>query len=276
MRIIASIALLVLLLALPSIAFAASTATVTITAVPSGSQPYAPTNFTVTRVDNNTVLISWTPGLNTDSTVITIKLGGYADSPTDTDAITIYSGGGASFTYDDLNLDNIDYYYKAWGHSVALGYSADFSTKHAGGKNMLELMFTLIPLALTFLMFHTRNMMLGFPSGMFWAITGGYAYQQSESEWDIQYLLFFASMGMAIFCIYAAFALRKRDLEPADGDWGDSGRYVDEGKDGLPKESQEYIDEPSKPNRRTLAIRKRAQDRRSGGTKRKQDWGEFR
>ena len=86
---------------------------------------------------------------------------------------------------------------------------------------------SLLALVLTVAMFATRNMLLGFPSAIFWGIFGAYAYQQSYTTWDWQYILFFGAMGMTIFCMFAAFALRKRDLAGPDAD---KGAFVDEGK----------------------------------------------
>ena len=121
-----------------------------------------------------------------------------------------------------------------------------------------------IALALTFVMFLSRNMMLGFPSAMFWAIMGGYCYTQSTATWDIWYFLFFASaFGMTIFCALAAFALRTKKEEEAEGD-----EFIDEGKEDL-----HYIDEgkseeenPARSgmSERTKGIRGRAKERRSG------------
>ena len=88
-----------------------------------------------------------------------------------------------------------------------------------------------VAVVLTFAMFRAREMMLGFPCGIFWAISGGQAYTLSTATWDIEYLLFFACMGMTIFTIYAAFAVRKRDLQPRKGDWLDDEPFLDEGKE---------------------------------------------
>ena len=116
-----------------------------------------------------------------------------------------------------------------------------------------------ISAVLTFTMFHTRQMMLGFPCGIFWAITGGYCYGQSTTTWDTHYFLFFASFGMAIFCMYAAFGLREeKDTET------DEGEYLDEGKD-----KTQYIDEvkpeedESGVGERTKKLRERAKNRRN-------------
>ncbi len=112
--------------------------------------------------------------------------------------------------------------------------------------------------ALTWAMFHTRQMMLGFPSAIFWAITGGYCYGVSAATWDTYYFLFFAAFGMAIFCMYAAFALREEtDIE------SDEGEYFDEHKD-----ETKYIDEVKSNEEetplgeRTKKLRARAKNRR--------------
>ena len=121
-----------------------------------------------------------------------------------------------------------------------------------------------IAVALSVAMFATRNSMLGFPSGLFWALVGGQAYTQSDVAWDIYFMLAFASLlGMTTFCMLGAFALReKRDtigeqeLEEGDGGYIDEG----EGKSDLEFHSGE---ETSHPSKRTQALRKRASGRRT-------------
>ena len=136
---------------------------------------------------------------------------------------------------------------------------------------------------LTGVMFITRERMLGFPSAIFWAILGGYCYQQHTTTWDLYYIFFFSNMGMAIFSMYAAFTLRKSDLDAKKSDWLDAGGFIDE--EGKPKNGESgslaegkdrdvFIDEPGPPNKRTLALRKRAAERRTGG-RRFFRWGEF-
>jgi len=90
---------------------------------------------------------------------------------------------------------------------------------------------TFIAVVLTGTMFAVKEPLLGFPSGIFWAVLGGSAYQLSDATWDIYFLIAFACLlGMLPFTIYAAFALRKRDLSSRKGDWMDSEPYIDEGK----------------------------------------------
>jgi len=125
-----------------------------------------------------------------------------------------------------------------------------------------------IAVALTWVMFQTRNMMLGFPCVMFWAIMGGYCYTMSVYDWDTWYFLFFASFGMAIFCALAMYALRTPKEEKKEGD-----EYIDEGKDetryideGKPTESDNP--ERSEVSERTRKLRARADNRRSGKSRR--------
>ena len=129
---------------------------------------------------------------------------------------------------------------------------------------MILLGLALLALGLTVAMFVTRQMMLGFPCGLFWAILGGYAYTQSTTPWgDWQYFLFFASMGMVVFSIFAAYALRTKKQEAVEGDL-----YFDEGGDADVK----FIDEggskdteldDEKPSNARKALRYRAEKRRS-------------
>lgn len=127
---------------------------------------------------------------------------------------------------------------------------------------MLLTALIIISLALTCTMFATRERMLGFACAMFWMITGAQAYTLSTVMWDMYYFLFFASaVGMTIFCILAAFALReKRDaIADEELEQGD-GKYVGEQE----KEPDLLSEEPEpKPSKRTQALRKRAEDRRT-------------
>ncbi len=126
------------------------------------------------------------------------------------------------------------------------------------------MLYSLVAIAcvLTFLMFHSRQRMLGFPCAIFWALLGGYAYTHSVYDWDTYYFLFFASFGMMIFCTFAAFALRASDDTKTDED-----EYLDEEKD-----KTKYIDEKGKSeepeeSERTKNLHKRADQRRKGPVK---------
>ena len=118
-----------------------------------------------------------------------------------------------------------------------------------------------IALVLTLTMFLSHQMMLGFPCVMFWAIMGGYCYTMSVYDWDTWYFLFFASFGMAIFCALAMYALRSKKEEEEEGE-----EFIDEGKDDTKyiDEGKEETEGEPKVSKQTKAVRKRADNRRSG------------
>jgi len=122
-----------------------------------------------------------------------------------------------------------------------------------------------IAAGLTCAMFLSKSSMLGFPCLIFWAIMGGYCYQESTATWDIYYLTFFGAFGMAIFCTFAAYALRTKKEEAEEGDlYFDEGgdkdvKFIDEGGSGENATSED----DEKPGRRVRGIRERANRRRS-------------
>ncbi len=131
---------------------------------------------------------------------------------------------------------------------------------------MLFAVLAFAAIVLTLAMFLSKQSMLGFPCTIFWAILGGYCYQHSTTTWDIYYLTFFGSIGVAIFCSFAAFALRTKKEELVEGD-----EYIDEGKDDIkfideggsssPKQLTSGVED--NPSRRRKEIRERADNRRS-------------
>jgi len=142
---------------------------------------------------------------------------------------------------------------------------------------------------LTIAMVAARNMLLGYPSAMMWAVFGGGCYLRYLTMWDIYYLTFFASLGMTIFCMLAMYALRKSDLADTDVD---KERYFDEeptstaakrenARNGIPenymREGRSDGEEAARPSRRVRELRARAARRRGGEgeTVKKSSWGEF-
>jgi len=121
----------------------------------------------------------------------------------------------------------------------------------------------IIALGLTGFMFRNRERLLGFPSGIFWALFGGYCFTLSVATWDMYYLMGFASLlGMVTFCIYSAFALReKRDTIADEQMEKGEGAYIDEGKEETGLTDEGEGDNP-KLSKRTRAVRARAKARR--------------
>lgn len=114
------------------------------------------------------------------------------------------------------------------------------------------IILTAAALTLTFIMFLSKNMMLGFPSGIFWALLGGYSYTLSTTTWDMYYFLFFASMGMTIFAIYAAFGLREKKDAIADKEMDEDSKEPE----------PTYIDEKKAPTKLAAQFENRRQRRR--------------
>ncbi len=147
---------------------------------------------------------------------------------------------------------------------------------------MLLGILALLVASLTVAMFTAKQSMLGFPCFMFWALLGGYAYTMSTATWDLYYLLFFASVGMAIFCSLAAFALRTKKEERQVGEG-----YIDEGRDESQSTNESRMADTEEagattqsgsndqPSRRVRIIRERAERRREQGVAHRTNYGEF-
>jgi len=255
-------------------------ATVSLIARPQMPWPGAPTNLLLTRIDNDNVSITWSKGVDANTTVIVMKVGSYPADPTD--GTVVYNNTGVSTVFTDATIDQHDYCFRAWSHN-GVGYSLGYASQRTGGAAMTAMLviLALIAICLTVAMFVTREMMLGFPSAMFWAILGGVCYSQTTSKtWDnVYYLTFFASMGMTIFCVLAMFALREKpdaSLIDEEGYYDEGGRGKRSPKSGRGRSAGEgYYDETEGKSKRTIGLRSRAKKRRSkfgGGGSGEENW----
>ena len=160
----------------------------------------------------------------------------------------------------------------------------------AMGINVLFGVLAFLAGLLTWSMFRTRQMMLGFPCAMFWVILGGVAYTESTTTWDLQYLMFFASMGMTIFSVLAMYGLRTKKQEIQDGDSflderGVDDRYFDEGRnpEGQADPSMEMAEagDPMQFSagggrfKKSRGVRNRAAERRTRRAKKRGEFEEF-
>ena len=154
---------------------------------------------------------------------------------------------------------------------------------------MLLALLGFIAAVLTYGMFQSRQMMLGFPCAIFWALFGAQAYTLSAAPWsDVYFYLFFTSMfGMTIFCALAAYGLRERkDVEADEGELIDEqpgetyfdeqpGEFFDEVGSGSRVNRSTTVEDRDTPKRRVES--RKAQIRQRIGSKvKKEDWGEFR
>lgn len=131
---------------------------------------------------------------------------------------------------------------------------------------MLLTLLIFAAVVLTCTMFATRNSMLGFPSVIFWAIAGGQAYTLSIIDWDIYFLIAFASLlGMVTFTALGAWGLReKRDTIADEEIERGEGEYVDEGNGKKDELDTVFGEAENKPSRRVRELRERAEKRRRG------------
>lgn len=215
----------------------AATADVTVNAT--GITVFPPQDFTVYTISDREVGIMWTKPAGAVNTMVRAYWG---RAPTDrTDGVLVYYGSESHVVHwHDLDTATEPVYYKAWCETAAGDWDllgADGSITGVGMTALLIL--CILAASLTVAMFATKNSLLGFPSAIFWGILGGYAYQRSLVTWDWLYILFFGAMGMVIFAMFAAYALRNRDLAGPDAD---RGPFIDEG--GSPERS--YIDESTR------------------------------
>lgn len=266
--------LIVVVLLAPTPALADTSDDITVTVVGYLVAP-APSGLTLTYINDYEVGISWVKGsaavpepVGTNSTIVNtmIRVKWGAAPASRSDGYLVYYGDGTS--YNDTNIDltslTLISWYRAWTETVFYDVDGDIISSIwdesgiTGEANFMSLswvfmILALLAIALTVAMFFTRQAMLGFPCGIFWAILGGFSYIQSTATWDILYMVFFASFGMAIFTIFAAFALRTKKEELREGD-----SFIDEGKDDVvfidegasPAEAKQYYDEYGNPRYR--------------------------
>lgn len=111
-----------------------------------------------------------------------------------------------------------------------------------------------IAVSLTHTMFTKREMMLGFPSAMFWALTGGQGFIISTVVWDIYHFIGIScALGMTIFSVIAMYGLREKhdtiaeqSIEKGDGE------YVDEEDENVTPR-QKRVQERAKIRRERLS-----------------------
>lgn len=292
---------LVLAVVLAALALVAGTATaiagtsqeVTITATPNVGQPGVPSNLTLTDLGFVTVQADWSAAANATYYMLRGSRDDYPTLVTEGELLAYVSATSANFTSVDLNINTG--YVSLWAYSSDNStYNPSYLTASIGGEpmedmgaNMGLLALIILPVGLLYAMVRAREPMLGFPAGISWWILGAFAYGQSSTPWgDWQYYLFFASMFFGVFSIYAAYALRKKDLDSRKQDFLDYGPYVDEqsprrrggngheGTDDLGADIA-FDSEEETVGRRSREIRERASRRRSSGIKQSLKWGEF-
>lgn len=240
-------------------------ADVAITVTPAGfAEPDMPTGLILTDVGANSINATWDVVAGANYYTVRIQRDSYPTSITDGELF--YTGNLTTAQASGFDLQGTTYYAAVYA-SNTYGDS-DPAQGFIGGEILILLALIFIPLLLTVAMFITRQIMLGFPCALFWAVLGGYCYTLSTTPWgDWQYYLFFASaFGMTTFTALAAFGLRERrdTLADEEVERGEGG-YIDEGRDDKKRDKMDdvfAIKEEPEPSKRTRELRERNKQRR--------------
>lgn len=94
-------------------------------APPWPGEDYVPTNLLAIPLSSSEIALSWDMGVNTTSTRVMAKTGGWPSAYNDPYATLVYEGSALSATNNNLDAGTT-YYYRAWGR-LGGGYSEDYA-----------------------------------------------------------------------------------------------------------------------------------------------------
>lgn len=156
-----------------SIARADSTATVTITAMGWAGQCTGPSDLVATRLSNDNISLTWTPGLGnvTPTTLIRRAIGSSPASATDTTATEVYNGNGTSATdYVDLTNINTTVVWRAYTWCPLSGnYTSAYSeARLTGGITMMYIGIFGLCLGMSWLAFRGRFILWSIAASISW------------------------------------------------------------------------------------------------------------
>lgn len=136
----------------------------------------APTDFTLTESGEN-VNITWTMGAGANTTLIMRQTGYY---PIDTaDGVQVFRNVGTSYLDNSVNLEDTEYYYRAWSCNDGGGISEDYAEGLIGGHGMLTIGIIILVLGLTALAFIMKSGMLYIVCIPAWLIFTFYMFNQT-------------------------------------------------------------------------------------------------
>lgn len=220
---LALLVVLALLMLLPSIAIAATSVQVVITATPGANGGIS--NFLITYTSDTQLDLSW--GFYGDAVNIMIR-GKYGDYPADipdentapTDGYLVYYGNGvaASDTTMDFDENPGKLYYKVWAQKADGKWYTGAITDFEESRIMTLLAFIILAGGLTVATFALKSgrKILCWASAGAWLLLGVYSYTQYAVVWDIYYALFMLSMIMVFACALIPAVLREKKEEDPD------------------------------------------------------------
>ena len=177
--------------------------------------PGAPTDFTLTK-NGDDVDITWVMGAGANTTIIVRGANYYPEDRTD--GVEVFSGVGVSFTDNTTNLDDNEYYYRAWGYDD-VEYSVDYAEAFIGGMGMLAIAIALIVLFFTGLAFWKKEPMLFALGIIAWLFGAFFFYNMDYPEGNAYLPTAVLALGLSVVLIMAIFmytsTIRMRDEKNA-------------------------------------------------------------
>ena len=173
----------------------------------------APTNFTITKVNVDTVNITWTKHTLAANTTIRVDTDGY---PVNQSAgYAVYNGTGSSVLDTGLDLGQTTYYYRAWSYNVTIGFSSDYAQDEIGGDDMMLIALILLPVILMGIGYWRKSIALFITAVLAWT---GFAFwnRTLSPEWgtyDTHEILFYVGFFMVIVCLVEGVRVSKVALQ---------------------------------------------------------------
>ena len=224
MKAIAVIAIVLLLILIPTVVSADTSEYVVITANPAGNES-CPSDFTITVVSLYEIELDWTPAVGGNTTGTTLIRAAYGRAPENTDdGFVVYNDSGNSTTHwINTEFIGVDVYYKVWAETDT-GYTTCYAAGSitggeavaAIGSNIGLLAFLVFTAGMTISTYAIKRTVLAFIAAGAWAILAFYVFSMSESTspiaiTDIYMGLFWVSIAMVIVSAFEPVVMRDKE-----------------------------------------------------------------
>lgn len=204
---------------------AAASATVTITVAGYVCGP--PDGFTVLRVTDTDISISWMPGTSAENTMVRAAVGRMPESRVD--GYLVYYGNGTVYNDTALNLDEMatEVYYRAWSET-ALGaweYEGSSGFVEGIGVKLIAFIGLAVALMVTGLVLKKKGLMMA--SGLAWFGFGLYMMTESIGSFDIYRLFGWLGLGLGIACFIWALTVDRESAPQGKLPLGEADEWLE-------------------------------------------------
>jgi len=203
----------VLLCLMPGSSVGAATgATVTITVAGYVCGP--PSGFTVERVTDTDISISWTPGANAENTMVRAAVGRIPESRDD--GYLVYYGNGTVYNDTAVNLDEMatEVYYRAFSETNLGAWENEGASGFVEGLGVKLIAFIGLAVALMIAGFVLKKKGLMMGSGLAWFGFGLYMMGESSGSFDIYRLFGWLGLGLGIACFIWTLTVGREPTPP--------------------------------------------------------------